>query len=87
MALEERIAALGVSSVPIAGASPDLSHQEAGFALEAGNLGLAAALSAEFRQKAFFWINQGEVYLCEDASGVGWLIGRLADRYRCMPSE
>jgi len=70
----------GIESFAVVGASVDLRHHEAGRGFEAGDLARAAAISARFRQRAFFWVQDGIVFICIDASGRGWRVGRWADR-------
>lgn len=70
----------GVESFPVVGASPDLGHHESGRGFAVGDLERAAAISARFRQAAFFLVEDGTVFICTDASGEGWELGRWEDR-------
>ena len=81
-ALERRVRALGWEHFGVTGASPDLAHRECGLGVVSPTLEDAAALSAEFGQRAFFWVEGGRVWVCDDATGLGWVAGALADRYR-----
>ena len=80
-ALELRVRALGWEHFDVTGASPDLAHREPGLGVVAPTLADAAALSAEFGQRAFFWVDVGRMWVCDDASGSGWDAGALSDRY------
>lgn len=70
----------GIESFVVVGASADLRHHETGRGFVADDLAHAAAISALFRQRAFFWVQDGVVFLCTDASGKGWRVGRWQDR-------
>jgi hypothetical protein len=74
--LEER----GIESFAVVGASPDLAHHEAGRGFVVASLEEAAAISARFRQEAFFWVEDGVVFICNDASGTGWEMARWNER-------
>lgn len=81
-ALVRRVHELGIPSFPITGASPDRTHQEPGLGLETADLTVVAALATEFRQVAFYWIEDGQLLLANDACGSGWWVASLTDRYR-----
>jgi len=70
----------GIESFAVVGASADLRHHEAGRGFAVTDLARAAAISARFRQQAFFWVEDGVVFLCTDASGKGWEVGRWKER-------
>jgi hypothetical protein len=70
----------GIESFAVVGASADLRHHEAGRGFEADDLAQAAAISSRFRQRAFFWVHDGVVYLCADASGKAWKVGLWTER-------
>lgn len=84
-ALGRRVRALGWEHFDVTGASPDLGHREPGLGLVPPALADAAALSAAFDQRAFFWVEDGRLWVCDDASGSGWAAGALAERYRQGP--
>ena len=69
-----------IESFAVVGASPDLTHHEAGRGFHAQSLEDAAAISARFRQEAFFWVEDGIVFICTDASGKGWEMARWSER-------
>lgn len=69
----------GLASLEATGASPDLRHREKGRAFRA-DLTTAATVSRQFRQKAFFWIEDDVVYVCIDDSGRGWRCGQWSER-------
>jgi hypothetical protein len=70
----------GIESFAVVGASADLSHHEAGRGFATGDLATASAISTRFRQRAFFWVEDGVVSICIDASGEGWKVGRWDER-------
>jgi hypothetical protein len=79
-ALHSYLRERGIESFGVVGASPDLSHHEAGRGFAAPSLEEAAAISARFRQEAFFWVEDDVVFICTDASGKGWEMGRWSER-------
>jgi hypothetical protein len=79
-ALSRYLRERGIESFAVVGASPDLSHHEAGRGFEVASVDEAAAISSRFRQEAFFWVDDGVVFLCVDASGTGWEMARWSDR-------
>ena len=79
-ALRRYLGERGIDSFAVVGASPDLAHHEAGRGFEVASLEEAAAISARFRQEAFFWVEDGVVFICNDASGTGWEMARWRDR-------
>lgn len=79
-ALAEHLRARGIESFGVVGASPDLSHHEAGRGFAVEDLAQAASISSRFRQVAFFWVEDGVVFLCTDASGEGWEMARWEER-------
>lgn len=81
-ALARRVRGLGWEHFDVTGASPDLAHREPGLGVVSPSLADAAALSAEFGQRAFFWVEGGRIWVCDDASGSGWPAGTLGERYR-----
>ena len=70
----------GIASFAVTGASPDLSHREAGRGFAVGSLGAAAAISERFRQQAFFLVEDGMLFICIDASGRGWKVAPWRER-------
>lgn len=79
-ALRRYLGERGIESFAVVGASPDLTHHEAGRGFVAAGLEEAAAISSRFRQVAFFWVEDGVVFICIDASGTGWEVARWSDR-------
>jgi len=65
----------------VTGASPDLAHQEPGWAIDC-SIEQARFLSRLYRQRAFWWIDSGRLW--EHAShGPGRLDrGEFSDRWR-----
>jgi hypothetical protein len=53
--LRDRLSAFGLSPLRVTGCSPDLRHQEPGWAVET-NLFQALALGREFLQDAIYWV-------------------------------
>ena len=81
-ALDRYLRDEGIESFAVVGASPDLHHHEAGRGFAAAYLETAATVSRKFRQEAFFWVEDGVVYLCIDESGRGWRMANWNDRLR-----
>lgn len=79
-ALRDFLIAQGLEVFTVVGASPDLTHHEAGCGFDGGTLERVAGISERFGQVAFFWVEAGDVYICIDASGIGWKVGRWQDR-------
>lgn len=48
--------------IEIVGASPDLTHQEASFAVKVSK-DEAIRIAKQFQQNAIFWVEQGEVFI------------------------
>ena len=65
---------------PVTGASPDFSHREEGWGFTGTTLETASKLCAEFDQDAYFWVENGEIFLASDASGSGWRVGLWNER-------
>jgi len=78
--LSDHLRSEGIDSFVVVGASADLSHHEAGRGFAESNLARAAAISSRFRQRAFFWIEDGVLFLCTDASGKGWRVAKWEER-------
>ena len=85
-ALNSYLRERGIESFAVVGASPDLRHHEAGRGFAARSLEEAATISARFRQEAFFWVENGTVFICVDASGTAWEMARWSDRLVAMQS-
>lgn len=78
--LNSLLRAQGIESFPVIGASRDLSHHESGRGFQARDLAEAAKISDRFQQLAFFWVEDGMVFLCVDDSGRGWKMASWEDR-------
>lgn len=83
--LRGRLAQHGLPHFPVTGASRDLTHQEPGEGIVTNDLTRVAALAAEFDQWGFFWVEEGEVFVCTDSSGEGWSIGAWHERVIQQP--
>jgi len=87
--LSNRLHRDGYSTFPVIGASADLSHQQIGEGIPTGDLCYLSQITREFAQWGFFWVGQGQVYICVDGSGEGWMIGlwleRLIDKFPALP--
>lgn len=86
-ALDAHLDAAGVDSFVVVGASPDLAHRETGRGFATRDLAAAAALARRFGQVAFFWVEDGLVLVCTDASGRGWPVARWSERLRDAAGE
>ena len=78
--LRSTLQAHGLHPFPVTGASPDFSHREEGWGFTPATLEIAAKLCAEFDQDAYFWVEDGEIFLASDASGGGWPVGLWGER-------
>ena len=86
--LSLRLSRDGHVTFRVMGASPDLSHREIGEGIPSNDLEYIACIAREFEQWGFFWVQQGDVYICRDASGVGWRVGNWAEKLLgSIPSE
>ncbi|MFM1918858.1 MAG: hypothetical protein RLZZ303_492 [Candidatus Hydrogenedentota bacterium] len=86
--LSQRLSRDGHITFRVMGASPDLSHREIGEGVSSDDLEYIACIAREFEQWGFFWVQQGEVYICRDASGFGWRVGIWSERLLGrIPSE
>jgi hypothetical protein len=72
--------AAGRQPFPVTGASPDLRHQEAGWGFACESPVQAAESAAAFDQDAFFWVENGRIFLAADGSGYGWPVAPWRDR-------
>jgi len=70
----------GFDPFPVTGTAPDFSHREEGWGFTAATLEIATKLCVEFDQDAYFWIDDGEIFLAMDASGGGWRVGSWNER-------
>jgi hypothetical protein len=80
LALVEHLRTLGVESFEVVGCSPDLTHRENGRAFVATSVAVASEVSRRFRQEAFYWVENGIVFVLSDASGSGWMMARWDER-------
>lgn len=78
--LRAALQARGFHPFQVTGASPDFSHREEGWGFTSATLEIAAKLCAEFDQDAYFWVEDGEIFLATDASGGGWPAGLWNER-------
>lgn len=80
--LRATLEAHGFQPFRVTGAAPDLSHREEGWGFTSATLEIAAKLCADFDQDAYFWIEDGEIFLAKDASGRGWRVASWKERLR-----
>ncbi len=78
--LHHALEAKGYRPFPVTGAATDFSHQEEGWGFTGASLEIATKLCADFDQDAYFWVENGEIFLATDASGQGWPAGRWNER-------
>lgn len=83
--LDRYLRSQGIDAFAVVGASRDLRHHESGRGFAVGDIAFAASVSARFRQVAFFWVEDGIVFLCNDASGKGWQVGPWKERLALEP--
>jgi len=80
--LNQSVSEMGLEHFRVVGASPDLVHREDGLGIVVVDPGVVWGLARMFHQQAFFWVTDGWVFVCDDASGSGWRAGSLRERYR-----
>jgi len=78
--LRTALEANGFRPFQVTGASPDLAHREEGWGFTGATLETATKLCVEFDQDAYFWVENGEIFLASDASGQGWRVGSWHER-------
>jgi hypothetical protein len=78
--LRAALHARGFRPFQVTGASPDFSHREEGWGFTGASLEIATKLCVEFDQDAYFWVEDGEIFLATDASGRGWRVGFWDER-------
>lgn len=62
-ALKARLERSGLHHFRVTGRSRDGSHQEPGYGVAAGSPEAVRHLSREFGQLAFYWVEEGEVFV------------------------
>ena len=83
--LDDFLAAQGIASFEVTGASPDFRHEERGRGFVVRGIDEAAAIATRFLQKGFFWVEDGDVYVAVDGSGQRWPLARWSERLRIRP--
>ncbi len=71
----------GIQRIEITGSDPDDTHQECGFGLLC-SVGVAIQLADRFNQLAFYWVDEGRLYLMDTAAGEHVDLGEWACRVR-----
>ena len=80
--LRKHIARSGHKRHRVTGASPDWSHQEAGFAVWNLTLEEAVAIGREFQQRAVFWVEGGGIEVVSCENGERKFVGKWEERFR-----
>lgn len=61
--LERALTDAGLAHFRVTGGSPDGSHQEPGYGIVADSPEIVRPISRRFRQEAFFWVENGTVFV------------------------
>jgi len=80
--LRKQISRSGHKRHRVTGASPDWSHQEAGFAVWNLTLEEAVAIGREFQQRAVFWVEGGRIDVVSCENGERKFVGLWEERFR-----
>ena len=80
--LRKLISRSGHKRYRVTGASPDWSHQEAGFAVWNLTLDEAVAMGREFNQRAVFWVEGGRIEVVSCETGERKFVGLWEERFR-----
>ena len=80
--LRKLISRNGHKRYRVTGASPDWSHQEAGFAVWNLTLEEAVAIGREFQQRAVFWVEGGRIDVVSCENGERKFVGLWEERFR-----
>jgi hypothetical protein len=78
--LKAAILSKGFHPFALTGASPDFLHREEGWGFATADPAPAVELCEMFDQDAFFWVEDGQVYLAIDETGRGWRVGSWHER-------
>lgn len=70
----------GLAYFRVTGRSRDGSHQEPGFGIVTGDPEIIRGLSRQFRQEAFFWVEDGVVYCARTDGGTLYRVGGWGER-------
>ena len=72
--------ARGLPRFRVTGRSRDGAHREPGWGIATGSLEQARDFSLAFRQLAFFWVEDGMVYVVNTKGGLRHPVGRWSER-------
>jgi hypothetical protein len=70
----------GLRHFRVTGMSKDTKHQEPGFGIVVDDRMILEKLSQQFKQEAFFWIEDGEVYCIEAGKPKMHRVGAWSER-------
>lgn len=85
--LRKHISRNGHKRHRVIGASPDWSHQEAGFAVWNLTLEEAMEIGREFRQRAVFWAERGRIEVVSCENGERKFVGLWEERFRLWSNK
>jgi hypothetical protein len=85
--LRKHISRNGHKRHRVIGASPDWSHQEAGFAVWNLTLEEAMEIGREFRQRAVFWVERGRIEVVSCVNGERKFVGLWEERFRLWSNK
>jgi len=78
--LEARLSSEKLAHFRVTGRSRDGSHQEPGYGIAAGSPEAIRRFNREFRQEAFFWVEDGAVFAINTDGARRHPVGTWADR-------
>ena len=78
--LKRELAAAGLAHFRVSGGSRDDSHREPGYGIAADSPEIIRPISRRFRQEAFFWVEDGAVYVINTEGARRHRLGEWAER-------
>jgi len=78
--LEERLRSSGLKYFRATGGAQDGSHQEPGFGIVTHDREIVRAISCEFHQEAFFWVEDGVIFCERTARTLRQRVGVWSER-------
>lgn len=78
--LKAHLVAAGLPFFRVTGGSRDGSHQEPGYGIAAGSPEVIRLISRRFRQQAFFWVEDGTVYVINAEGTLRHRVAQWAER-------
>jgi hypothetical protein len=78
--LERVLAAAGLAHFRVTGGTRDGSHREPGYGVIAESPEVVRPISRRFRQEAFFWVENGTVYLINTGGALRHRVAEWSER-------